>query len=96
MGTRSGHGSVLSQTSPPGRQREFASCTHSWVGARLSSTRPLIYKGPQHQPLTSEFPVSLSLPTFQMGKPRPAQRDLATRPRLQPWTPSLAGFSWPM
>lgn len=69
----------------------LASWAHSWVSAR-----PLIYKGPQHQPLTSEFPVSLSLPTFQMGKPRPAQRDLATRPRLQPWTPSLAGFSWPM
>lgn len=76
--------SCLSQTSPPGRQWASASWANAWVGAHLSSSRPLIYKGPQHQPLTSEFPVSLSLPTFQMGKPRPAQKDLATRP-----TPAL-------
>lgn len=33
----------------------LASWAHSWVGARLSSARPLIYKGPQHQPLPLNF-----------------------------------------
>lgn len=68
---------------------------HLCMDASPSSLRPLIHKDPQRQPLTSECPVSLNLPTFQMGKPRPAQSDVATRPRPRPWSGGFPQPTWP-
>lgn len=68
--------------------------TSGWMPAE-AAPGPLSTRIPHARPLTLELPVSLNSPTFRPDRETKAQRDLATRPRLQPWTPSLAGFPQP-